>query len=90
MAAATKTAQCELSASPAAKGASPSLPEMNKSTRAVQNEYTTPYKDDGDYGPLYCVPSFDEQKIYEEFEGKMFRKLQHDEIMLVQFKHLRN
>ena len=54
---------------------------MNKSTRAVQNEYTTPYKDDGDYGPLYCVPSSDEQKIYEEFEGRMFRKLHHNEIM---------
>ena len=42
--------------------------------------YNTPYEDEGNYGPVYCEPPSDEQKIYAEFEGKRFRKLYHREI----------
>ena len=31
--------------------------------------------------PAYCVPSSDEQRIFEEFEGKKFHKLYHDDIV---------
>ena len=42
--------------------------------------YETPYEDEENYGPIYSAPSSDEQKIYEEFEGKRFRKLHHTKI----------
>ena len=47
---------------------------------AEQQIYETPYEDEENYGPIYSAPSSDEQKIYEEFEGKRFRKLYHIEI----------
>ena len=31
--------------------------------------------------PAYCTPSSDEQKIFEEFEGKRFNKLYHKDIV---------
>ena len=42
--------------------------------------YNTPYEEEGNYGPVYCEPPNDKQKIYAEFEGKKFRKLYHKEI----------
>ena len=47
---------------------------------AEQQIYETPYEEEDNYGPIYSVPPSDEQKIYEEFEGKRFRKLYHTEI----------
>ena len=44
--------------------------------------YNTPCEDEGNCGPIYCEPPCDEHKIYEEFEGKRFRKLYHKEIWL--------
>ena len=74
--------QYELPTTSVDKAATPSPPNMTMKTQP--NIYTTaPYKDEGNYGPLYCEPSSDEQKIYENFEGKMFRKLNHNEIRLV-------
>ena len=49
------------------------------------NVCTALYNDKGNYGPLYCEPSSDEQKIYEEFEEKRFCKLHHNEIRLVNY-----
>ena len=31
--------------------------------------------------PSYCAPSSDEQKVFEEFEGKRFNKLYHKDIV---------
>ena len=45
-----------------------------------QQIYETPCEDEEDYGPIYSVPSSNEQKIYEEFEGKRFRHLYSAEI----------
>ena len=54
--------------------------EVAESMEAEQQIYETPYEDEGNCGPIYNAPSSDEQKIYEEFEGKRFRKLFHREI----------
>ena len=54
--------------------------ELAESMKAEQQIYETPYEDEENYGPIYTAPSSDEQKIYEEFEGKRFRKLYHTEI----------
>ena len=54
--------------------------------RAIEKEeeiYNTPCENEGNYGPVYCEPPSNEHKIYEEFEGKRFRKLHHKEIRLV-------
>jgi len=61
---------------------------MTEPMRTKQNVYTTPYYDDGNYGPLYCEPSSDEHKIYEEFEGKNLRKIHHNEIRLVIYNYI--
>ena len=55
--------------------------EMAESIEAEQQIYETPSEIDQSIGPIYCVPSTDEQKIYEEFEGKRFRKLYHKELV---------
>ena len=57
--------------------------EMAESIEAEQQIYETPCEGDESIGPIYCMPSSDEQKIYEEFEGKKFRKLDHKEIKYV-------
>ena len=78
----SKTVQYELPTSSVDKAATPSPPNMTM--RSQQNVYTTtPYKDEGNYSSPYCEPSSDERKIYETFEGKMFCKLYHSEIRLV-------
>ena len=55
--------------------------EMAESLEAEQQIYETPCEGEESMGPIYCVPSSDEQKIYEEFEGKRFRKLHHNELL---------
>ena len=57
--------------------------EMAESMEAEQQIYETPYEDEENYGPIYSTPSSDEQKIYEEFEGKRFRKLYQRELKFV-------
>ena len=54
--------------------------DLAESLEAEQQIYETPYEDEENYGPIYSAPSSDEQKIYEEFEGKRFRKLYHREL----------
>ena len=55
--------------------------EMAESLEAEQQIYETPCEGEENVGPIYCVPSSDEQKIYEEFEGKRFHKLRHNELL---------
>jgi len=55
--------------------------EMAESLEAEQMIYETPCEGEETTGPVYCAPPSDEQKIYEEFEGKRFRKLYHKEIV---------
>ena len=56
--------------------------ELSKSMDIEQQIYDTAYRPE-DHGPLYCQPSNDEKKIYDDFEGKRFRKLFYKEIELV-------
>ena len=55
--------------------------EMAESIKAEQLIYDTPCEGEESMGPIYYAPSSDEQKIYEEFEGKCFHKLHHNELM---------
>ena len=48
--------------------------------KAEQLIYDTPFEDEDSYGPIYYEPPLKLNKIYEEFEGKRFRKLYHHEI----------
>lgn len=80
MSATSNIAQYELPKASVDKAATTSPPNMMGSLRAEQNIYSTPYYKDEDR--LYCQPSSDEQKIYEEFAGKLFHKLYHNEIRL--------
>ena len=45
-----------------------------------QNIYDTPCDDDEDYGPIYCEPPTEEEKLYAVFEGKRLQKLCHEDI----------
>ena len=54
--------------------------DLAESMETEQQIYETPYEDEEIYGPIYSAPSSDEQKIYEEFEGKRFCKLYHREL----------
>jgi len=56
--------------------------EVTKCMEIEEQIYATPCIE-MDCGPLYCQPSDNEKEIYEEFEGKRFRKLCHKEIELV-------
>ena len=63
----------------------PNFPTPQDMARSMDEEeqiYNTPYEDEGNYGPIYYEPPSDEHKIYEEFEGKKFRKLYHEDIRL--------
>ena len=59
----------------------PSPYEVVDSMEAEQKIYETPCEVEESIGAAYKEPSSDEQKIYEEFEGKRFRKLFHKEVM---------
>ena len=55
--------------------------EMAESIKAEEQIYYTLCEDEESTGPAYCVPSSDEQTIYEEYEGKRFHKLYHKDIV---------
>ena len=55
--------------------------EMAVTMETEQHIYETPCEDEEDYDQIYQRPPSDEQKIYEEFEGKRMRKLLHNEIV---------
>ena len=54
--------------------------EIAESMEDEQQIYETPCEIEENIGPVYLESSSDEHKIYEEFEGKRFRKLCHSEI----------
>ena len=55
--------------------------EMVESIESEQQVYETPCEGEQSIGPVYSAPSSDEKKIYEEFEGKRFRKLCREELV---------
>jgi len=57
--------------------------DIAKSLQTEDSIYDTPYSHKEDYGPIYFTPADNENKIYEIFAGKRFRKLLHKEIKLV-------
>ena len=48
-----------------------------------QNIYDTPFDDDEDYGPIYCEPPTEEEKLYAVFEDKKLPKLCHKDIRYI-------
>ena len=54
--------------------------EMAESMETEQQIYETPCEGEESIGPIYCVPPTNEEKIYEEFEGKRFRKIHQKEL----------
>jgi len=54
--------------------------EFAQSMEKEKSIYETVTFDKKDYGPAYQKPPFEERKIYEEFQGKRFRKLLHKEV----------
>ena len=57
--------------------------DVAKSLQTEKQIYGTPCNNKQDYGPIYCSPSDDETKLYQEFEGKKFQNLCHKEMKLV-------
>ena len=57
------------------------LDEMAESIEAEQQIYETPCEGEESVGPIYCTPPSNEEKIYEEFEGKRFCKIHHEELV---------
>ena len=55
--------------------------EMVESIETEQQVYETPCEGEQSIGPVYYAPSSDEKKIYEEFEGKRFRKLFREQLV---------
>ena len=55
--------------------------EMAESMETEQQIYETPCEGEESIGPIYCVPPTNEEKIYEEFEGKRFCKIHQKELM---------
>ena len=56
---------------------------MVESIESEQQVYETTCEGEQSIGPVYCAPSSDEKKIYEEFEGKRFCKLCCEEFVWV-------
>ena len=54
--------------------------EVTVSMEEEQKIYDTPLDDDQDYGPIYCEPPTEEEKLYAVFEGKKLQKLCHEDI----------
>ena len=54
--------------------------EVPVSIEEEQNIYDTPCDDDQDYGPIYCEPPTEEEKLYAVFEGKTLLKLCYKDI----------
>ena len=54
--------------------------EVAVSMEEEQKIYDTPCEDDENYGPIYCEPPNEEEKLYAVFEGKKLQKLYHKDI----------
>ena len=54
--------------------------EVAVSMEEEQKIYDTPCDDDEGYGPIYCEPPTEEEKLYAVFEGKKLQKLCHKDI----------
>ena len=54
--------------------------EVAVSIEEEQKIYDTPCDDDEDYGPIYCEPPTEEEKLYAVFEGRKLQKLHHKDI----------
>ena len=54
--------------------------EVAVSMEEEQKIYDTPCDDDEDYGPIYCEPPTEEEKLYAVFEGKKLQNLCHKDI----------
>ena len=54
--------------------------KIAESMRVEQKIYDTPYEDESSFDSVYVEPSIDEHKLYEDFQGKRFSILYHDEI----------
>ncbi|XP_065899833.1 uncharacterized protein [Dysidea avara] len=48
-----------------------------------QKIYDTPYEDE-DCGPIYCEPPTEEEELYGAFDGKIFYKLCHQDIRILE------
>jgi len=57
--------------------------KMMISLETEKQIYDDPFEIQKDYGPIYHEPSSNVKKIYEEFEGKRFHKISHNEIRYV-------
>ena len=57
--------------------------DVPKSMEEEQKIYDTPCNDDEDYGPIYCEPPTEEEKLYATFEGRKLQKLCHKDIRYV-------
>ena len=55
--------------------------QMAELIEAEERIYFTLCEDEENVGPIYCEPPCNEKKVYEEFEGKRFKKLYHKEIV---------
>ena len=54
--------------------------ELAQSMETEKSIYESVTFDNKDYGPAYQKPSFEEQKIYEEFEGIRLHKLMRQDV----------
>ena len=54
--------------------------EVAVSMEEEQKIYDTPSDNEEDYGPIYCEPPTEEEKLYAVFEGKKLQKLCHKDI----------
>ena len=54
--------------------------EVPVSIEEEQRIYDTPCDDEQDYGPIYCEPPNEEEKLYAVFEGKRLQNLYHEDI----------
>ena len=54
--------------------------EVAVSMEEEQKIYETLSDNEEDYGPIYCEPPTEEEKLYAVFEGKKLHKLCHKDI----------
>ena len=54
--------------------------EVAVSMEEEQKIYETASDNEEDYGPIYCEPPTEEEKLYAVFEGKKLQKLCHKDI----------
>ena len=54
--------------------------EVAVSMEEEQKIYDTPCDDEEDYGPIYCEPPTEEEKLYATFAGRKLQKLYHEDV----------